>query len=58
LGHETEAHEVARGGEKAESENQREKRHQQIGDGRSEVTLQFFTADNPNVGHGYPFLTP
>ena len=51
LGLEAEADEIARGGEEAESEDQAEKRHQQIGDGGCEVTLEFFLADEEYVLH-------
>src|SRR6185369_6173281 len=51
LGLEAEADEILRGGEEAKSEDQSEKRHQQIGDGRCEVTLEFFPADEEYVLH-------
>src|ERR1019366_3843384 len=51
LGLEAEADEIPRGGEEAESEDQAEKRHQQIGDGRCEIALDFFVADEEYVSH-------
>src|SRR6185295_15886921 len=51
LGLEAEADEIPRGGEEAESEDQAEKRHQQICDGGCEITLEFFLADEEYVLH-------
>src|ERR1017187_4090593 len=51
LGLEAEADEIPRGGEEAESEDQAKKRHQQIGDGRCEIALDFFVAGEGDFFH-------
>src|ERR1039457_3347703 len=50
-----EADEVARGGVKAETEDQPEQRQHRIGDGRGEITLEFLLAHEEYVFH---FLSP